>query len=580
MYPFSEDEASNSQGKGKQIGYTLFGHDYDKDETEQPFSHFKNHEGNQEEEQFEHTYAFVDKLLIDDTDNDTELNQVKEGGFQQDEEKEQIGTTGASRNDSKLKAIMPRPKLVMKKFDNKLSTAKFKAPKQTFLKDKFKKGLPSIVNDSSIQNRSIETYANTEDGKQEFEYPNYIPKENQNIQANFEQDNNKDTTEMESGQHKPQMKSRLSLKSKAYINRAGNLNSEMGERKMSYPSVMPSYHRHSLPKKPVGMGKSMYHYTPSTNYTIPSSDEKTSLQMHMHQNIPISMFPPSPFGKMQSSSHDNFVSMNNAYYIQMARESMTSPNNLLNNTAPLPDMSSFNRGISYSPDLNLQQQYYYGMNMASTGGISTNSDYLHQPLGINYYGNMGSTWPKIPQMLPAEPVKFSTIPVQQNYKPAHKGYEKEKPVYELKIDRIISGKDKRTTLMIKNIPNKYNQAMLTAEIDLNHQGLYDIIYLPIDPKNQCNCGYGFINVVHPLVILSLYLEFNGKSWRNFNSDKICILAYGRLQGKDQLLSQLEGSGVMQQSDPTKKPLLLDTIQPSDEFLDKIVCDFKSAYDLP
>ena len=36
--------------------------------------------------------------------------------------------------------------------------------------------------------------------------------------------------------------------------------------------------------------------------------------------------------------------------------------------------------------------------------------------------------------------------------------------------------------MIKNIPNKYDQQMLIAEIDERHAGLYDFFYLPIDPK--------------------------------------------------------------------------------------------------
>lgn len=76
------------------------------------------------------------------------------------------------------------------------------------------------------------------------------------------------------------------------------------------------------------------------------------------------------------------------------------------------------------------------------------------------------------------------------------------------------------------------------------------------------------------------MDFNGKSWRNFNSEKICELTYGRLQGRDQLLSQLDGSGVMQQSDPSKKPLLLESIKPSAQTLNDIVDKFKSSHGFP
>lgn len=60
---------------------------------------------------------------------------------------------------------------------------------------------------------------------------------------------------------------------------------------------------------------------------------------------------------------------------------------------------------------------------------------------------------------------------------------------------VVSGEDKRTTLMIKNIPNKYTQKMLLATIDEDFRGHYDFFYLPIDFKNKCNVGYAFINMV-------------------------------------------------------------------------------------
>jgi hypothetical protein len=80
--------------------------------------------------------------------------------------------------------------------------------------------------------------------------------------------------------------------------------------------------------------------------------------------------------------------------------------------------------------------------------------------------------------------------------------------FELDIERIAKGEDSRTTLMIKNIPNKYvctsfffhftkgsfflvdsadvlnryNCKLLLAVIDENHRGTYDFVYLPIDFK--------------------------------------------------------------------------------------------------
>lgn len=57
-----------------------------------------------------------------------------------------------------------------------------------------------------------------------------------------------------------------------------------------------------------------------------------------------------------------------------------------------------------------------------------------------------------------------------------------KSQYILDIERVRDGSETRTTLMIKNIPNKYTQKMLLAAVDDNHRGQYDFFYLPIDFK--------------------------------------------------------------------------------------------------
>jgi len=69
--------------------------------------------------------------------------------------------------------------------------------------------------------------------------------------------------------------------------------------------------------------------------------------------------------------------------------------------------------------------------------------------------------------------------------------------FSLNLDRVLSGEEKRTTLMIKNIPNKYDQDSLLEAINVNFVGLYDFFYLPMDFKNKCNVGYAFINFINP-----------------------------------------------------------------------------------
>lgn len=86
--------------------------------------------------------------------------------------------------------------------------------------------------------------------------------------------------------------------------------------------------------------------------------------------------------------------------------------------------------------------------------------------------------------------------------------------------QVSKGLDKRTTIMIRNIPNKYTQAMLLQEIDASYRGAYDFFYLPIDFKNKCNVGYAFINFMDYRRIVPFFREFNGQRWKNFNSEKV------------------------------------------------------------
>ncbi|KAI4306018.1 hypothetical protein L6164_029335 [Bauhinia variegata] len=143
----------------------------------------------------------------------------------------------------------------------------------------------------------------------------------------------------------------------------------------------------------------------------------------------------------------------------------------------------------------------------------------------------------------------------RNRRPENSGNQIDsKKQYQLDLDKIVSGEDTRTTLMIKNIPNKYTSKMLLAAIDENHRGTYDFLYLPIDFKNKCNVGYAFINMVSPSHIIPFYKAFNGKKWEKFNSEKVALLAYARIQGKAALVTHFQNSSLMNE-DKRCRPIL-------------------------
>lgn len=120
----------------------------------------------------------------------------------------------------------------------------------------------------------------------------------------------------------------------------------------------------------------------------------------------------------------------------------------------------------------------------------------------------------------------------------------------LNIENVRTGRDRRTSLMVRNIPNKYTQRMLLDEFAAMGHGptKMDFFYLPIDFKNKCNRGYAFVNFVDYHDICNFYDEYNGTSWKRFNSDKICDITYARIQGKAAMLKRFENSALMEKDD--------------------------------
>lgn len=82
-----------------------------------------------------------------------------------------------------------------------------------------------------------------------------------------------------------------------------------------------------------------------------------------------------------------------------------------------------------------------------------------------------------------------------------------------------------TTLMIRNIPNKYTKEQMLATLNKKFKDKFDFFYLPIDFFNECNVGYAFINFANVKDIEAFYRAFNNQKWARFNSEKICKINY-------------------------------------------------------
>ena len=100
---------------------------------------------------------------------------------------------------------------------------------------------------------------------------------------------------------------------------------------------------------------------------------------------------------------------------------------------------------------------------------------------------------------------------------------------DIDILKILTQEDKRTTLMIRNIPNKFTLDQFLNIFNKNFEGKFNLFLLPTDIRKKKNYGYAFINFINNYYIVNFYYSFNGKKWENTNSVKICNIVYSKIQ---------------------------------------------------
>ena len=259
----------------------------------------------------------------------------------------------------------------------------------------------------------------------------------------------------------------------------------------------------------------------------------------MPQQPPMIQFAPS------SQQHQQQMASAAALYGMSSSSSTAMAGNAMENMPPSPTTGApWAMQQRQAPQQQQQQQQGSGappplLNVMVNGPAfptqNSNAMSLHQP--PQRYLNPSAGRPSMP------PPQGAPRAAPNGPSPAPQSRTNDSTC-PIDIDAIRGGHDLRTTLMVRNIPNKYTQDMLLEALNKTHYRKYDFVYLPIDFTNHCNVGYAFVNVMNPMDIISFVENFAGKKWERFNSDKICVLNYARIQGKDHLVRHFKHSNIM------------------------------------
>jgi hypothetical protein len=127
------------------------------------------------------------------------------------------------------------------------------------------------------------------------------------------------------------------------------------------------------------------------------------------------------------------------------------------------------------------------------------------------------------------------------------------------MPELADGK-KRTTVMLRNMPNNYSRTMLVELLDAEgFAGQYDFLYLPMDFQSRASLGYAFINFTSSDTAEAFWRVFDGYSNWAIPSRKMSGVSWsGPHQGLEAHIERYRNSPVMAESTPDEyKPILFD-----------------------
>ena len=238
----------------------------------------------------------------------------------------------------------------------------------------------------------------------------------------------------------------------------------------TYPSKALLYYAFPYVQNPI---KSSQYFSPSFNYNSTFQPNKSINDI------------PNIFESTQESSQNSQEKSGvfNSKEIQLEKSYTKSSENIINNNNITNNNINISITINNSGTGDDQKMYENYSNKRYM------SPYVTQSKFNVFFNKNNSNFPCTPYLS-----KFF-MGNKQNFEAFNKSNKPalDKNSYRINIEDIIKGVERRTTVMIKNIPNKYTTQSLLNEIKLTCENKYDYFYLPMDPKNNCNKGYCFIN---------------------------------------------------------------------------------------
>lgn len=127
-------------------------------------------------------------------------------------------------------------------------------------------------------------------------------------------------------------------------------------------------------------------------------------------------------------------------------------------------------------------------------------------------------------------------------------------------------RESATTMMIRNLPNRYTQRELISELeDLGFAGTFDFLYLPLDKGTMYNVGYAFVNFVEPdwaQRCIAAFQNYRFKQHRRMMVGRMAAVSVAHIQGLEANLAHYEKAAVSSAKLKQRRPLVMANISSS------------------
>lgn len=135
---------------------------------------------------------------------------------------------------------------------------------------------------------------------------------------------------------------------------------------------------------------------------------------------------------------------------------------------------------------------------------------------------------------------------------------KEFSKYDIDLDKIQRGEDRRTTVMVRNLSGQNARRDFLGFLDKCALGeRFTFFYMPCKAHRNVPAGFAFVNFVAPSDVHKLFVMVKSGFWREFMSDpqtKAPGVSYARFQGHEELSKHFSSSAVLHEQDPDKRPI--------------------------